>query len=157
MSTYFSYLKIKELTLVITADENALISITRGDNLKKECTNAITKQAKVELAEFFAGSRKSFSIAFNPVGSAFDKKVWQAIGEIPYGETRSYAQIASAIGNSRASRAVGNSCHSNPLPFIIPCHRVIKTSGALGNYGFGSGLKKYLLTLEHNSMVKKEV
>ncbi|HMM00667.1 MAG TPA: methylated-DNA--[protein]-cysteine S-methyltransferase [Bacilli bacterium] len=149
MSTYFSYLKTEDITLIIAADENALISISRADNLTTEQPNAITLQAQKELKEFFSGKRKSFSIAISPSGSDFDQKVWSAIKDIPYGETRSYAQIARAVGNSKASRAVGNSCHANPLPFIIPCHRVIKTSGRLGNYGFGSRLKERLLILEH--------
>jgi O-6-methylguanine DNA methyltransferase len=101
-----------------------------------------------ELDEYFAGSRREFSFALDLCGTAFQLACWNALLEIPYGETRSYRDIAQAIGHSRAYRAVGMSNNRNPIAIVVPCHRVIASSGSLCGYGGGLDTKRQLLALE---------
>jgi methylated-DNA-[protein]-cysteine S-methyltransferase len=101
-----------------------------------------------QLQEYFLGQRKDFTIPLAPRGTPFQLSVWKALLDIPYGETRSYKEIAMAIGNPKAVRAVGMANHRNPISFIIPCHRVIGANGALVGYGGGIDLKKRLLDME---------
>lgn len=101
-----------------------------------------------QLDEYFQGKRKSFSIPLNPSGTPFQKKCWDMLLTIPYGQTRSYKEIAAAIGNEKACRAVGMANHRNPISILIPCHRVIGANGALIGYGGGLPAKEYLLKLE---------
>ena len=101
-----------------------------------------------ELDEYFQGRRKTFDIPCRTQGTAFQEKVWAALREIPYGETRSYRDIAEAIGHPKAYRAVGMANNANPLFIIIPCHRVIGADGSLTGYGGGLPMKKALLMLE---------
>lgn len=101
-----------------------------------------------ELDEYFQGRRKTFDIPCRTHGTAFQEKVWAALREIPYGETRSYRDIAEAIGHPKAYRAVGMANNANPLFIIIPCHRVIGADGSLTGYGGGLPMKKALLMLE---------
>lgn len=108
----------------------------------------LIRQAIKELMEYFDGKRKEFGISLNPKGTDFQKKVWEALRTIPYGETRSYKQIAEAVGNKNASRAVGMANHYNPIMCIIPCHRVIGVNGSLVGYAGGLDTKAALLSLE---------
>lgn len=101
-----------------------------------------------QLAEYFAGTRTRFSVALAPVGTAFQRQVWQELLNIPYGETRSYADVAYAINNPRAVRAVGHANGKNPISLIIPCHRVIGRAGSLVGYGGGLDRKRWLLDHE---------
>jgi methylated-DNA-[protein]-cysteine S-methyltransferase len=101
-----------------------------------------------QLEEYFAGKRKSFDIPLSPKGTAFQLEVWRALQEIPYGETRSYAEIAKVIGRPDAVRAVGAANGANPIPIIIPCHRVIGSNGSLTGFGGGIDVKRALLNLE---------
>lgn len=101
-----------------------------------------------ELDEYFQGRRKTFDFPCRTQGTAFQEKVWAALREIPYGETRSYRDIAEAIGHPKAYRAVGMANNANPLFIIIPCHRVIGADGSLTGYGGGLAMKKALLMLE---------
>lgn len=103
---------------------------------------------KAQLAEYFAGLRLTFDLPFVLHGTPFQKAVWTALTKIPYGETRSYKDIALAIGASKAVRAIGGANNRNPIPVIIPCHRVIGSNGALVGYGGGLPIKEYLLSLE---------
>lgn len=104
--------------------------------------------AKQQLEEYFAGNRKVFSLPLVPKGTEFQRAVWKELQMIPYGETRTYGQIAAAIGNAKASRAVGAANHNNPIGIVIPCHRVIGANGTLTGYGGGLDLKEALLRLE---------
>jgi len=112
---------------------------------------------KKELEEYFAGKRKLFSVDIEMQGTVFQMKVWNALLDIPYGKTESYSSIARKVGHPRAERAVGTAVGSNRVSIIVPCHRVIKASGKIGNYGGGVDRKRYLLKLEgakinkHNS------
>ncbi|HEY2393418.1 MAG TPA: methylated-DNA--[protein]-cysteine S-methyltransferase [Candidatus Angelobacter sp.] len=101
-----------------------------------------------QLGEYFAGKRKVFSIALDMRGTRFQKDVWEALLAIPFGETRSYGQLAKQLGNPRASRAVGAANGRNPVSIIVPCHRVIGSSGKLTGFAGGLGTKAHLLGLE---------
>lgn len=106
------------------------------------------QQAAAQLAEYFAGDRSEFELTLAPTGTEFQLKVLDALLEIPFGETRSYADIATQIGRPKAVRAVGTANGRNPLPIVIPCHRVIGTNGSLTGFGGGLETKAYLLKLE---------
>lgn len=105
-----------------------------------------------ELSEYFAGQRREFSFPLDLRGTGFQLACWRALLEIPYGETRSYRDIAQAIGHSHAFRAVGMSNNRNPIAIIVPCHRVIASSGSLCGYGGGLDIKRKLLDLEQGNL-----
>ena len=111
-------------------------------------TNGHLKKLSTELVEYFAGERREFSVPLEIVGSTFQRRVWQELRVIPYGETRSYEDIAISVGSPKAVRAVGTANGSNRIAIVIPCHRVINKGGKLGGYGGGLDRKKYLLELE---------
>lgn len=108
-----------------------------------------------QLREYFAGERKAFALPLAPAGTEFQKKVWAALRDIPWGETRSYGDIARAIGKPTACRAVGMANGRNPLPIFIPCHRVIGTNGSITGYSGGLEKKRFLLRLEGISQWKE--
>ncbi len=108
----------------------------------------LTEKVYIQLEEYFVGKRKYFDIPCNPKGTKFQLNTWKALCDIPYGQTRTYKQIACAIGNEKASRAIGNANNKNPIHIIIPCHRVIGTSGKLVGYAGGLDMKEYLLNME---------
>lgn len=112
----------------------------------------IANQLIGELEEYLGGKRRSFSICLSPKGTPFQMKVWHALLQIPYGQTRSYKQIAQTIGNEKASRAVGSANRNNPLLILIPCHRVIHQDGSLSGYAAGVELKEKLLNLEQKHL-----
>ena len=101
-----------------------------------------------QLDEYFAGKRKTFDVRLAPSGTDFQLAVWRALQSIPYGETRSYSQIANRIGRPSAVRAVGAANGANPIPIIVPCHRVIGANGSLTGFGGGLPTKRFLLDLE---------
>jgi len=106
--------------------------------------------AKRQLTEYFAGERQAFDIQLAPRATEFQGRVLQALQQIPYGETRSYLDIARAVGNPKAVRAVGGANGNNPIAIIIPCHRVIGTNGSLTGFGGGMETKRFLLDLERS-------
>ncbi len=106
------------------------------------------REAVRQLEAYFAGALTDFSLELAPRGTPFQLAVWRALSEIPYGETRSYGELARAIGRPKASRAVGAANGSNPLPIVVPCHRVIGSSGKLTGFGGGLAAKAILLSLE---------
>lgn len=108
----------------------------------------LLKEAGRQLQEYFAGQRQSFDLPLAPQGTKFQQKVWEILKTIPYGETRSYKQVAEAIQQPNASRAVGMANNKNPIPIVIPCHRVIGSNGALIGYAGGLERKNRLLQLE---------
>jgi len=114
---------------------------------KKRETPLLKKTAK-QLTEYFAGKRKSFDLPLEFEGTDFQKKVWAALMTIPYGETRTYGEIANQTGSPKAYRAAGMANHNNPIAIICPCHRVIGSDGSLTGYGGGLSNKKYLLDME---------
>ena len=121
---------------------------TRNNTACEEET-ALIKRAADQLDEYFAGKRDCFDFPILPAGTAFQKRVWDAVSAIPYGETRTYKEIAGQAGNSKASRAAGMANNRNPIVIVIPCHRVIGHNGSLVGYGGGLELKEYLLGLEN--------
>lgn len=113
--------------------------------------NPILEQTIAELSEYFQGKRREFDIPLAPHGSAFQRKVWNALLGIPYGTVCSYSDVARRIGEPTASRAVGHANGRNPIPIIVPCHRVVGANGSLTGYGGGLHVKKFLLDLELGS------
>jgi len=109
-------------------------------------------EAKRQLAEYFAGERRAFDLKLDFAGTEFQKSVWQALLMIPYGETRSYGELAQQLGNHKAVRAVGAANGRNPISIIVPCHRVIGASGSLTGFGGGLEAKAFLLNLESKQM-----
>ncbi len=114
--------------------------------------SAALKQAIDQLRAYFAGELKEFDLPLAPQGTPFQQKVWGDLCKIPYGETISYGELARRIGNPNASRAVGLANGSNPIPIIIPCHRVIGSNGKLTGYGGGLPIKEKLLALEKRQL-----
>jgi methylated-DNA-[protein]-cysteine S-methyltransferase len=112
------------------------------------------RAAALQLTEYFAGSRRTFSLPLAPAGTRFQLAVWQALQSIPYGETRSYGELARRLGCASAARAVGMANGSNPLPVLIPCHRVIGADGTLTGFGGGLPIKRALLRLEDAAAVR---
>jgi len=110
------------------------------------------REAIRQLSAYFSGELKAFSLDFHLDGTSFQLKVWQALLEIPYGLTAAYGDIARRIGNPNASRAVGGANHRNPLPIVIPCHRVIGIDGRLVGFGGGLNVKESLLNLERTHL-----
>jgi methylated-DNA-[protein]-cysteine S-methyltransferase len=108
----------------------------------------ILLQTERQLSEYFAGKRRSFSLALDIRGTSFQKNVWEALLAIPFGETRSYGQLAKQLGNPNATRAVGAANGRNPISIIVPCHRVIGSSGKLTGFAGGLEVKAHLLNLE---------
>jgi O-6-methylguanine DNA methyltransferase len=106
------------------------------------------KDAVAQLGEYFAGGRREFDLPLAPVGTDFQLRVWHALREIPFGAVRNYGDIARAIGQPGASRAVGQANGANPLPIVIPCHRVLASDGSIGGYSCGIDVKHKLLALE---------
>ena len=144
-----------DLTLI--ASGNGLVAILwersngRHDALDRgtrDDTHPLLLAAKRQLAEYFAGARTAFDLTLDPAGTPFQREVWRALEAIPFGETRSYADVARAVGRPTAFRAVGAANGQNPLPIVVPCHRVIGAGGALTGFGGGMANKRLLLDLE---------
>lgn len=106
------------------------------------------KKAKKELAEYFEGKRKTFSVKLDLQGTEFQKKVWNKLLQIPYGELRTYSQIAESLGGKQYSRAVGSANKANPIPIIVPCHRVIRMGRMISNYSGGLNVQRKLFEIE---------
>ena len=137
-------------TLCIIIEDNAITGLFIDNNaeLSDSCGNGLIMETVQELTEYFSGKRMLFDLPLNPAGTVFQKHVWEQLQLIPYGKTRSYGDIAKAVGNPNAARAVGRANNRNPIMIIIPCHRVIGADGALVGYGGGIEVKKFLLELE---------
>ncbi|EJP6471224.1 methylated-DNA--[protein]-cysteine S-methyltransferase [Clostridium sporogenes] len=138
--------------IVIVDNGRSIVQVFFGDNIPKNVnvieTNLL-KEANNQLKEYFIGKREKFDLYLEPQGTEFQKKVWKALQEIPYGETRSYKDIAINIGNEKACRAVGMANNKNPIPIFIPCHRVIGSNGNLIGYAGGLDIKETLLRIEN--------
>lgn len=113
-----------------------------------ESKTSLSDECALQIQAYFNKKLYSFDLPLLPQGSVFQKRVWEALGQIPYGERRSYKDIAKAINNPNASRAVGNANNANPLMILIPCHRVVRENGEIGGYALGKKIKTKLLELE---------
>lgn len=120
----------------------------RRDADWREGDDATLRMTRAQLDEYFAGKRRAFDLPLAPRGTDFQRDVWHTLATIPYGETISYAQLASRVGKPTAMRAVGAANGRNPLPIVLPCHRVIGADGSLTGFGGGLPTKQFLLTLE---------
>ena len=139
--------------ITITEHDGAIVHIKIKSSLSKSTPEtSLLGDACRQLDEYFARERRVFDLPLAPVGTPFRLRVWDALRKIPYGCRVSYCDVARMIGSPRACRAVGGANHANPIPIIIPCHRVIGASGALVGFGGGLDVKKYLLDLESDSI-----
>ena len=137
------------MTVAVAAD-GAVVSLDFSEKAPAGSTldPLKTRQAKHQIQEYCDGERTEFDLPLAPEGTEFQKLVWDEIARIPYGRTRTYGQIASAVGNKDAARAVGAASGANPIPLIVPCHRVIAADGGLGGFAYGTGVKSRLLAFE---------
>lgn len=141
--------------LWLDADNMGLTAVS-FHKIDNDHTNVFTERAALELSEYFAGKRQIFTVPLSiQTGTTFQQNIWQALATIPFGETRSYLEIAQAIHSPKAVRAIGQANSKNPLPIIIPCHRVIGKNGKLTGYlgsseQDGLSIKQFLLELEKN-------
>ena len=145
----FAYYESPFGILKIGYREGFVTHISLTDVMDTENTpSPLSELAAGQLIQYFEGTRKSFDFPIRTEGTPFRKAVWETLRQIPYGEIRTYGQIAAAIGNPHAARAVGQACNQNPVWIAIPCHRVLGVKNGLTGYAGGTELKKKLLELE---------
>ena len=151
--TYYAY-QTPVGKITIGSDGESIVRIAFGDQiLEGSCgPSTLTNEASTELLQYLSGKRTSFDVPFRAEGTEFQLSVWKEVLGIPYGQTRSYAQIASALGNAKATRAVGMANNRNPLPILIPCHRVIGSNGKPVGYAGGVKVKQFLLDIERSAV-----
>ena len=154
---YYSRMNSPAGPLLIAVSETALVALEFDRGLPKkvggqpvawEESEARTRSVREQLQQYFSGKRRDFDLALDLRGTDFQKRCWNALLRIPYGETRSYAEVARAVGSPRSFRAVGQANHYNPIAIIVPCHRVLAAGCYLGGYGGGLPVKALLLRLE---------
>lgn len=150
---YYTTIETPIGRLVIKEKDAAIISVypirtNLNAPVAMENETCLLRETKRQLQEYFDGRRRSFELPLQPDGTAFQQKVWQALRRIPYGETRSYKELAAMLGNPKAYRAVGGANNKNPTLILIPCHRVVGADGSLTGFAVGLPAKKYLLELE---------
>jgi methylated-DNA-[protein]-cysteine S-methyltransferase len=134
--------------LLLSSEDGRLSGVAFAGSTGPRSTEPLFVEAEAQLHAYFAGQLERFDLALAPRGTGFQRSVWEALGEIPYGSTSTYSELAAAIGQPSACRAVGAANGRNPLPVIIPCHRVVGAAGALTGYGGGLQRKQLLLALE---------
>jgi methylated-DNA-[protein]-cysteine S-methyltransferase len=147
--------------LHLFADDHSLYRISFPADIHRDKRPAapapkdhpLLNRANAQLTEYFEGGRQQFDLPLSPQGTAFQQAVWGYMEEIPYGETRSYGEIADALGNANKARAVGGAANKNPLPIVIPCHRVLGSSGNLTGFAGGLEIKRFLIDLEDTTRV----
>lgn len=158
MSGLYSYFKSPVGPLMLVMSEKGLSRITFLTNAEsvrdqnRESDKRAFGELEQQLHAYFSGELENFTVPLSPEGTPFQQKVWSELLKIPYGETISYGELARRIGNPNASRAVGLANGSNPIPIIIPCHRVIGSDGKLTGYGGGLPIKEKLLALEKRQL-----
>jgi len=159
MAATFRFSGVKKLKFAFYESRFGLIKIgyedseicsikTVGSIDCENCRNSFSDKAFKQLEEFFMKERKAFNLPLKIKGTPFQEKVWHALMEIPYGETRTYGEIAGKIGCPKGARAVGSASHNNPLWIVIPCHRVVGKGGKLTGYAGGLLMKRKLLQIE---------
>jgi len=157
----YAYIETPVGILLIAGNDAAVecISFPRHGKAAKpepgwqESQRGAVAEAIRQLQEYFAGERTGFDLPLAPKGTEFQRAVWRQLQDIPYGETISYGELARRVGNPKAARAVGSANGANPLPIVIPCHRVIAGDGSIGGFGGGLPTKEILLALEQRTSV----
>ena len=145
---YNAYLSSPCGQLEVTANDDGITAIRFVDAIGSSAPSEITDLACAQLKAYFAGTLTTFTLPLAAQGTAFQQQVWQALSDIPFGETRSYGDIAKAINNPKGVRAVGLANGKNPIAIVVPCHRVIGANGTLTGYAGGLERKAKLLTIE---------
>ena len=162
MTLFYKEIESPVGKLKLVASSNALVAVlwerehpnrVKLDTATLDPQHPILLETERQLTEYFSGGRTVFDLPIQPDGSEFQKKVWRALREIPFGQTRSYLDLAKAIGSSTAARAVGAANSKNPLSIIVPCHRVVGADGSLTGFAGGLETKAALLALETRSTV----
>lgn len=147
--SYFTYrTAFGKVTLAATDKALCGLSFGRFAYEGEFAPSALTNEAATQLQEYLAGKRRIFEVPLELLGTAFQESVWRELMRIPYGQTQSYGQLAAALGNPGAGRAVGQALNANPIPIFVPCHRVISSNGGMGGYRGGLKTKAFLLELE---------
>jgi methylated-DNA-[protein]-cysteine S-methyltransferase len=151
----YSYVDTPIGRMLVTRDEQGItgLDLPNGRRPRRvladwQRDDAAFEDVRTQLTEYFAGMRREFDLPLHMIGAAFQRRVWEALCAIPYGETTSYGKIAAAIGEPGSARAVGAANGQNPVPIIVPCHRVIGADGSLTGYGGGLPTKRWLLEHE---------
>lgn len=159
---YYHIIESPVCPILLAGDEKELKQVIFLKGKRKEDIPAdwmenkdFFREAVRQLEAYFSGKLKSFDLRLAPEGTEFQKSVWRALCKIPYGETRTYKDIAESIGNPKAYRAVGHANNRNPISIIVPCHRVIGSNGKLTGYACGLDIKAFLLNLEQNKLEEK--
>ena len=154
---YYSRMSSPVGTLLIGISGSSLVTLefdrglpktVAGEPVRWEESQVRTRQVRQQVQEYFDGRRRGFDLELDLRGTEFRRRCWNELLRIPYGETRSYAQVARAVGNPNGFRAVGQANHYNPIAIIVPCHRVLASGCYLGGYGGGLAVKAFLLRLE---------
>jgi len=162
MTLFYKEIESPVGKLKLVASSNAMVAVlwererpnrVKLDTATLDPQQPILLETERQLVEYFSGGRIQFDLPLQPDGSEFQKKVWRALREIPFGQTRSYLDLATAIGSSKAARAVGAANSKNPLSIIVPCHRVVGSDGSLTGFAGGVETKAALLALETRSTV----
>jgi len=151
METYWMEIAAPIGKIIVMADDEAVTHIEFSAKYHPPGMpqlNAVLTRAQKQLVEYFTGKREEFDLPLKLEGTAFQRKVWKALARIPFGQTRTYGQIAKTVKSPAASRAVGAACGRNPLPIVVPCHRVVGSSGSLTGFGGGLAMKEWLLKHE---------
>ena len=153
MPIFYTYLPTPIGPLTATCTDTALTGLSFEKTVPADAHYApqhpILQQLNRQLHLYFDGKLRQFCLPLAPTGTDFQRRVWRQLCQIPYGQTRTYGQLATAVGNPRASRAVGGANHHNPIVIVIPCHRVVAQNG-IGGYGGGVDKKRFLLHLEQH-------
>jgi O-6-methylguanine DNA methyltransferase len=139
---------VSDTALVALEFDRGLAKKIAGQSVQWEESESRTQLVRQQLQEYFAGQRRDFDLTLDLRGTSFQRRCWNELLRIPFGETRSYGQIARSVGSPKSFRAVGQANHYNPIAIIVPCHRVLASGCYLGGYGGGLPIKAYLLRLE---------
>ncbi|MBB5688287.1 methylated-DNA--[protein]-cysteine S-methyltransferase [Roseomonas alkaliterrae] len=137
--------------ITVSEEDGAIVALDWGRG-RDQTETTLLRRARDQLQDYFDGTRTAFDLPLAPHGTPFQRRVWEALRAIPHGETRSYAEVARAVG-CRAARAIGQANGANPIPILIPCHRVVAADGSLGGYSGGEGeaTKRFLLDHERTA------
>jgi len=152
MNIFHDHFKTPLGLMEITANDQAVLSIYFVDQIKSVNANSLTDLAKAQMQKYYAAELEKFDMPMEPVGTEFQKSVWQALTTVDYGKTCSYADIANKINNPKAVRAVGSANGKNPMTIVVPCHRIIGSNGSLTGYASGVDRKAWLLNHETPSL-----